>query len=205
METDSTRKCAPLVHKLTQGSSDRVSGRDSKLNLRGEVKLAGGRRAVQSRALGQPPRPSPQTSITPYDSPTPNTAGGPMLRCAFLSPPQQDLSAPPPNTSTPPALSITWPLPCLRLHHLMLHSCSRLLVSLLTSSPAPLQTILQRPDLTVIQKPSPPYCQLQWLPITPRIQIPSQGLQASPPPPSSSPTLRPPDTLAFLLSFKHTS
>ena len=107
--------------------------------------------------------------------------------------PQQDLFVP----------LHTHPKPLYPLHHMAiawsealpswLHSCSRLLVGLFTSSPAPLQTILQRRlILQSYKKPSPPYCQLQWLPVTPRIQIPSRGLQASAPPP-------------FLLSHPQTS
>lgn len=155
--------------------------------------LARGRHAVQSRALGQllghHPRP-PSFPMTPQLQ----IRQGHMLRCIFPSlPTARPVRATSIHIPNPPILSITWPLPGLRLHHLMLHSCSRLLVDLLTSSPAPLQTILQRRlILESYKKPSPPYCQLQWLPITPRIQIPSRGLQASPPPP-------------FLLSHPQTS
>lgn len=113
--------------------------------------------------------------------------------CPSLSPHSKTCPCHSTHIPNPSPLSITWPLPGLRLCHLRLHSCSRLLVSLVTSSPAPLQIILQRRlILQSYKKPSPPYCQLQWLPITPRIQIPSRGLQASAPPP-------------FLLSHPQTS
>lgn len=123
------RNCAPLVHKLTQGSSDRVSGRRilAESQRRGQVSW---RKACCSKQSPGSTSAITPDLITPYDSPTPNTAGSHAQMQLSLSPHSKTCLHRLQTHPTPPALSITWPLPGLRLHHLMLHSCSRLLVNL---------------------------------------------------------------------------